>query len=109
MTRDQLAQAIIDYLAASDEDDLYTHERSPSEFIVDGAFDPRDLADTILAAGVYAPEGEYIDVVFDGSPGPVTGRFVEVEDQQEMSINAGKWIDRGNGLWALRIQKGDIR
>ena len=50
MTRGQLAQTIIDYLAASDEDDLYTHERSPSEFIVDGAFDPRDLADAILEA-----------------------------------------------------------
>lgn len=46
---------------------------------------------------------EYIDVVFDGPPGAEAGRFVEVEDPSGRSINAGEWIDRGNGLWALRI------
>jgi hypothetical protein len=44
-----------------------------------------------------------IDVVFDGPPGPESGRFVEVEDMQGHSINAGEWIDRGDGLWVLRI------
>ena len=44
-----------------------------------------------------------IDIVFDGPPGPTAGRFVEVEDASGKSINVGEWIDRGNGLWALRI------
>jgi hypothetical protein len=44
-----------------------------------------------------------MDVVFDGPPGPVAGRFVEVEDENGVSIRAGKWIDRADGYWALRI------
>lgn len=48
-------------------------------------------------------QNNFIDVVFDGPPGPVAGRFVEVENVDGKSINAGEWIDRGNGLWALRI------
>ena len=45
----------------------------------------------------------YIDVVFDGPPSHESGRFVEVEDPSGASIGVGEWIDRGNGLWALRI------
>ena len=33
-----------------------------------------------------------IDIVFDGPPGPESGRFVEVEDEQGHNINAGEWI-----------------
>ena len=44
-----------------------------------------------------------INIVFDGPPGPEAGRFVEVETDDGASINAGEWIDRGDGLWALRI------
>ena len=50
MTRDQLAQTIIDYLAASDEEDLYSRAESLSNVTVDGEFDALDLADTILEA-----------------------------------------------------------
>lgn len=49
------------------------------------------------------------DVVFDGPPGPNAQghhcNFVEVEDATGASISVGKWIDRGDGLWALRIQR----
>jgi hypothetical protein len=45
----------------------------------------------------------YIDVVFDGPPGPEAGRFVEVEDAHGMSVSIGEWIDRGDGYWALRL------
>lgn len=45
----------------------------------------------------------YIDVLFDGPPGPESGRFVEVNDPEGKSINAGDWIQREDGLWALRI------
>ena len=46
----------------------------------------------------------YLDIVFDGPPGPQSGRFVEVEDPYGCSFDAGEWIDRGNGVWALRIE-----
>lgn len=48
---------------------------------------------------------EFIDIVFDGPPGPVAGRFVEVEGSDGASLSVGAWIDRGNGLWALRIER----
>lgn len=50
-----------------------------------------------------APKEAYLDVVFDGPPSHVSGRFVEVENPAGASVKAGWWIDRGNGLWALRI------
>jgi hypothetical protein len=47
-----------------------------------------------------------IDVVLDGPPGHEPGRFVEVEDASGRSIDVGVWIDRGNGMWALRLAPG---
>ena len=44
-----------------------------------------------------------INIIFDGPPGPESGRFVEVETDDGKSINAGEWIERKDGLWALRI------
>ncbi|WP_244110401.1 MULTISPECIES: Lar family restriction alleviation protein [Burkholderia cepacia complex] len=55
------------------------------------------------AANETEAEGAFIDIVFDGPPSRESGRFVEVEDEHGRSFNAGEWIDRGNGLWALRI------
>lgn len=46
---------------------------------------------------------EYIDIVFDGPPSHKPGRFVEVEDETGASIGVGEWIERGDGLWALRF------
>ena len=52
-----------------------------------------------------------IDIVFDGPPGPNTGEhhcnFVECETLDGRSVRVGEWIDRGNGLWALRIPLAD--
>ena len=45
-----------------------------------------------------------VDIVFDGPPSHESGRFVEVEDMDGRSLKLGEWIDRGNGLWALRIE-----
>ncbi len=45
----------------------------------------------------------FFDIVFDGPPGHESGRFVEVEDSQGRSFKAGDWIERGDGLWALRL------
>lgn len=44
-----------------------------------------------------------IRIVFDGPPGPVAGRFVEVEDAAGHGLKVGKWVDRGDGLWDLRL------
>jgi len=46
----------------------------------------------------------YVDIVFDGPPGPEAGRFVEVEDASGKSIKLGEWLQRPDGSWALRIQ-----
>ena len=53
------------------------------------------------AAG--SDDTELIDIVFDGSPGHVAGRFVEVEDQDGRGVSVGEWVERGNGYWVLRI------
>lgn len=44
-----------------------------------------------------------IDIVFDGPPSHESGRFVEVEDEHRRGIRIGEWIERDDGLWALRI------
>ncbi len=50
----------------------------------------------------------YIDVVFDGPPGPESGRFVEVEDDQGKSVEVGEWVQREHRLrgstTVLRLQ-----
>lgn len=50
----------------------------------------------------------YVDIVFDGPPGPESGRFVEVEDCAGNSIKFGEWIPRNDGRWALRITEKDV-
>lgn len=49
-----------------------------------------------------------VNIVFDGPPGPEAGRFVEVETDDGKGVDVGQWIDRGDGTWALRIEKGDF-
>ncbi len=44
-----------------------------------------------------------IDVVFDGPPGPVSGRFIEVEDESGAGLKIGDWIEREDGYWVLRL------
>ena len=49
-----------------------------------------------------------IDIVFDGPPGPEAGSFVEVEHACERSsMNVGKWIERDDGYWVLRLHVSD--
>lgn len=48
----------------------------------------------------------YIDIVFDGPPEHVAGRFVEVENQRGESIACGYWVNDGD-LWRLRISPLD--
>lgn len=53
----------------------------------------------------------YYDILFDGPPGPVAGRFIEAEDDQGRSVNLGTWVRRpGDGdWWALRIRASSVR
>lgn len=46
---------------------------------------------------------KYIDIVFDGPPAHESGRFIEVENPAGASIRVGEWVERVDGLWALRI------
>lgn len=46
---------------------------------------------------------DFIDILFDGPPGHESGRFVEVENPHRRSIRVGEWVERDDGLWALRI------
>ncbi|QLF84131.1 hypothetical protein KNV15_gp86 [Gordonia phage Jambalaya] len=52
--------------------------------------------------------GTYVDVMFDGPPGPESGRFIEVENQHRASIRFGEWVEFSDGRWALRIRRGDV-
>lgn len=51
----------------------------------------------------------FINIVLDGPPGPVAGRFVEVEDDKGASINVGEWVQRPDGTWGLRIPEFNDR
>lgn len=42
-------------------------------------------------------------IVFDGPPAPESGRFVECENARGVSISAGEWRRRPDGLWELVI------
>ena len=48
--------------------------------------------------------GKPINIIFDGPPGPESGRFIEVETDDGKSINIGEWSEIcRSGIWALRI------
>ena len=51
---------------------------------------------------------QFVDIVFDGPPGPEAGRFVEVENDKGQGINFGDWRQRDDGYWVLRVYRGHI-
>jgi len=50
----------------------------------------------------------YIQIIFDGPPGPRSGRFIEVHDANDNSVALGECIDRGDGTWALQFDRDDV-
>lgn len=46
---------------------------------------------------------EAVHIVFDGPPGPQSGRFIEVETPDGRSVGVGEWRERENGWWELII------
>ena len=57
----------------------------------------------VAHGGTCAGYGSAINIICDGPPGPEGGRFVEAETDDGKSFVAGEWIERPDGLWALRI------
>ena len=45
----------------------------------------------------------YVDIVFDGQPGPMGPVFVETEDEHGNSISLGDWVKREDDYWVLRV------
>jgi hypothetical protein len=45
-----------------------------------------------------------VNIIFDDPPGPESGRFIEVENDEGKGIGVGEWKERKDGLWALRIE-----
>ncbi len=43
-----------------------------------------------------------IQIRFDDGPGPIGGRFIEVENEKGESINAGEWVQDGDD-WLLLL------
>ena len=52
------------------------------------------------------PEQPFVDIVFDGPPSHESPPIVEVENSANYSINLGEWVQRPDGLWALRLRPG---
>ena len=52
---------------------------------------------------------DHVDIVFDGPPGPESGRFIEAEDADGKSIKFGEWLERADGRWVLRITAADFQ
>ena len=43
-----------------------------------------------------------LEIVFDGPPGPIPGRFIETQDAQTgEGIGWGEWLNNGDGTWSL--------
>jgi hypothetical protein len=54
----------------------------------------------LIRNGKKVEHGLYI--VFDGPPGPESGRFVEVEDEEGRSVQTqASWTKRKDGFWVL--------
>lgn len=77
----------------------------PRETMSQDDRDEIDMARRVYVEALLAhpPDADGVDIVFDGPPGPEAGRFVEVENANGESIKFGKWVERPDGYWVLRI------
>ena len=48
-------------------------------------------------------EGQLINVVFDGPPGPVAPGFVEIETPAGKGLKIGEWKQRKDGRWVIEM------
>lgn len=68
----------------------------------------RSLEGRIASEIVAKYQNGVLNVIFDGPPSAESGRFVEVEDEQGNSVDAGTWVQREDGYWSLRITVSDL-
>lgn len=62
--------------------------------------------DNAIPSSVAPHEGyAWVDIVFDGPPDHDAPHFVEVESPPGTSIRFGQWVERDDGLWALRFKE----
>lgn len=61
----------------------------------------RDQLDSLEMTG-------YIDIVFDGEPGPEGPVLVETEDSNGNGIRLGDWVKRSDDYWVLRVPRQEI-
>ena len=62
-----------------------------------------EITNALKAAKLYDAPDE-VRIVFDGPPGPVSGRFIETETPDGASIKVGEWHKREGGWWELRMR-----
>lgn len=65
-------------------------------------------ASTVCVRLVWATPVRDIDIVFDGPPGPVSGRFIETEvpvigQRRRVGLSIGEWVGISPSETALRI------
>lgn len=100
-----------DSLDLDKTEQLVDAARSVGGAILRGVADDWHATQVALAESERVPDvqkatvarGERVHVIFDGPPGPESGRFVEVEDDRGNSIRAGEWSKRRDGLWVLSL------
>lgn len=63
-----------------------------------------------LPSGDVIPTGGFVDaregllrIVFDGPPGPESGRFIECENSAGASVRCGEWVQEGTN-WVLVVR-----
>jgi len=50
----------------------------------------------------------HIDVVFGGPPHHDRSRFVTIEDERGRIVDIGRWLQRPDGYWVLRISRDEM-
>lgn len=49
------------------------------------------------------PEEGYVDIQFDGAPGPYGCKFMDVVNENGKGVSLGEWLEVSPGDWVLRI------
>ena len=59
--------------------------------------------------GIMEFSDQEINIIFNGPPGPMPIRFIEIEDADGNSINVGEWARREDDYWSLRIPHPSVK
>ena len=85
----------------------YLGERLAEARTIESKLTALDGKDVKEVHGEPEPNTKTVFVVFDGPPGPQSGRFVEVEDEKVCGLSIGEWVqrdsDKPHGYWSLKF------